>query len=438
MTGSDLVDARKAPPWLVSLARLGRTRDYTLTFVTEFATLGCSLAALKLAAVAWGAAGFGEYVLARRTLSLLQLPILCGMSVAVTRYVARARSGAVPGAERRYFTAGLLASVTSVGFALLALNAVPGPVAALLLGSSSYSSMVRALSLAIAGLGLHGVAYGFLRGRLSMIRANALQALNLGIIPVGALAAARWGVVAVVTVTGLAWCVVSGVAAGLILRRTPCAKGARGGIRGAVRELVGYGLPRVPGEFALGALFTLPVTVAVHYRGVTMAGFIGLAVALVTMMGSLFAPLGQILLPAVTARAARGDRHGIEGDAWRVTGLCLVIAAAGAVAVEGLAGWLIPRFFGREFWGSVPVIRIVTLGALPYVGYVVLRNVLDALHTAPLNAKNLIVALGLFLITALLAGSAEAVPVALTVALFGLGGLSAWDAHRLLGSVRLE
>ncbi len=436
MTGSDLVNGRKTLPWIVSLARLGRTRDYALTFVTEFATLGCSLGALKVAAVAWGAAGFGEYVLARRTLSLLQLPILCGMSVAVTRYVARARSSTAPGTERRYFAAGVLASMTSVGFAVLVLNAVPGPVAGVLLGSSSYSGMIRALSLAIAGLGLHGVAYGFLRGRLSMARANAMQALNLGLIPLAALTASRWGVVAVVTVMGVGWCVVGGVATAVILQRTARAQDGRSGLGGAVRELVGYGLPRVPGEFALGALFTLPVTVAVHYRGVTMAGFIGLGVAFVTMMGSLFAPLGQILLPAVTARAARGDRHSMERDAWRVTGLCLVVAGVGVGMVEGLADWLIPTFFGREFRGSVPVIRVMTIGAVPYVGYVVLRNVLDALHTAPLNAKNLVFALALFLTASLLGGSAEGVPVALTLALFALGGLSARDAHRLLGSVR--
>jgi O-antigen/teichoic acid export membrane protein len=414
---------------------IGRRRDYALTFLTEFATLASTLLALKLAAMSWGASGFGEYMLARRTLSLLQLPILCGMGVAVTRYVARARAGHNPVAEHVYFTAGSLVAVITALVAALILNLVPGPLAALFFGSPDHTGLVRALSLMIIGIALHGVAYGMFRGQVAMGRANFLQAINLGVIPVAVLLPSGLTVVQVVTVTGVLWCLIAGLAVVITMRPAPNEVWNRSLVRAAAGELLRYGGPRIPGEFALGALFALPVTLAAHYDGLAAAGFVGLGVSVLTMIGSLFAPLGQIVLPAVSALSVgkRGPR--LSEDTWRLTGLCLGIAGALTLGVEVGAPFFIPRLFGPEFTPAVPIIRIMSIAAVPLVAYTVLRNVLDALHESPLNANNMVVSLGVFLLLVLAIDSGYRVPIALTAGLFVLGALSVIHARRELARV---
>lgn len=432
MTLSSQVEGTQLTPSLRLFGGIGHRRDYALTFLTEFATLGSTLVALKLAADAWGVSGFGEYMLARRTLGLLQLPILCGMGVAVTRYVARARSASAPAAEHHYFIAGVLFSAMTALAAAIVLNLAPGPLAALFFGSAAYGGLVRALSLMIAGMALHGVAYGMFRGRVAMARANCLQAINLGVVPLAVLALPGLTVVQVVTLTGLLWCLIAGLAIGGIIRAVPSQAWNRRSVGMAARELLRYGGPRVPGEFALGALFALPVTVAAHYEGAAAAGFVGLGVSALTMIGSLFAPLGQIVLPAVSALSVGQGAPRLRDDAWRLTRSCLGIAAALAAVVEVGAPFFIPGLFGQEFAPSVPIIRIMGIAAVPYVAYIILRNVLDALHELPLNAKNLAVALAVFLLLALTMNSGFRVPIALAFGLLALGTLSAYDARREL------
>jgi len=414
---------------------IGRRRDYALTFLTEFATLASTLLALKLAATSWGATGFGEYMLARRTLSLLQLPILCGMGVAVTRYVARARAASDPVAEHIYFTAGALVAVITALAAAIMLNLAPRPIAGLFFGSPDYAGLVRALSLTVTGIALHSVAYGMFRGQVAMGRANSLQAINMGLVPVAVLTPSGLTVVQVVTLTGVLWCLIAGLAIAAAVRGAPNDVWNKRLVRAAAGELLRYGGPRIPGEFALGALFALPVILAAHYDGVAAAGFVGLGVSVLTMIGSLFAPLGQIVLPAVSALSVGQRAPRLAKDTWRLTGLCVGIAGALALGVEVGAPFFIPRLFGPEFVEALPIIRILSIAAVPFVAYIVLRNVLDALHESPLNAKNLMVALGVFLLLALSIDSGYRVPIALSAGLVVLGALSVVQVRRELARV---
>ena len=75
----------------------------------------------------------------------------------------------------------------------------------------------------------------------------------------------------------------------LVLRSSGRVADGFSGTGEAARALLWYGVPRVPGEFALGALFTLPVTLAAHRAGAAQAGFVGLCISLLSMAGSLFA-----------------------------------------------------------------------------------------------------------------------------------------------------
>jgi O-antigen/teichoic acid export membrane protein len=418
---------------LGTLAGLGRTRDFLLTFGTEFGTLACMLLALKLAAARWDTAGFGEYVLARRTLNLLQLPLLGGMGLAVTRYVARAHSGGDRKAELQFFVAGILIVFATLTVACLVFAAAPRAVSRALFGQPS-GPLLGAVAIATAGLVVHGLGYGMLRGRLSMVTANLLQAVNLGLLPLLVLAWPGWSVPAVLAGLGSAWLLTSGATIAAVVRSSGALADGLRGTREAARALLWYGLPRVPGEFALGALFALPVTFAAHRAGAAEAGFVGLGISLLSMAGSLFAPLGQIVLPTVSRLAATDDRHRIASRSWRLAGTCVALALGATALGILLAPLVIPRFLGAEFMAAVPGIQLLLLGLPPYVVYIVLRAVLDAVHTRPLNAKNLLIALGSFAVIAL----AGHIAASLAAALWLLGGLTVLDAHRAFARMRQE
>src|SRR6266849_4226568 len=65
-------------------------REYAGTFATEFTVLACQLLTYKLAAHFLGKAGFAEYAVARRTISLIYPLPLLGLGIALPRYIAQA------------------------------------------------------------------------------------------------------------------------------------------------------------------------------------------------------------------------------------------------------------------------------------------------------------------------------------------------------------
>ncbi|HEU4680967.1 MAG TPA: lipopolysaccharide biosynthesis protein [Gemmatimonadales bacterium] len=411
-----------------SLGGIGRRRDYVLTFAAEFAALGSSLLVLKLAAAYWGTTGFGEYMLVRRSLGFLYLPILCGMGLAVTRHVAMARARGER-TEQSYFLGAVLVTAATSGAAAVLLNVLSRPLAVLIFSSGDYAMLVRALAVAVPGLAFHGVAYGMFRGRMAMLQANALQVVNLAVVPAAVFSLPGLSVAQVTTLMGLVWSGVSVCAIGGVLQGAPHAVWKRDGLAAHARELLQYGVARIPGELALGALLALPVLLAAHSSGVERAGFVGLGVSLLSMLGSLFAPLGQILLPAVSSMWVQDDHMALWRKIRTLALRCLGLAVILVAVVEGLAPWGLVTFLGPEFGAAVPVVRTLCLALIPFVAYVVLRNVLDALHARPLNAKNLVLALGIFLAGASLGASPRVVVNAFAIGMLALGLLTIRDVR---------
>lgn len=417
---------------LATLSRSRLVRDHLMTLATEFGVLCASLLLLKLAALFTGPVGFGEYLLARRLIGFIQLPTLCGIGLALTRAVAIVHARGAAASEWAYFDSALLVTgCTSlvVGLGLLVLSP---EVAAAGMGHRELAGLARSIVPGVAGLVLHAVAYGLLRGRRTMVQANLLQGINMGVIPMLAFLLPNVTVSRIVLATGAAQLA---VALGVIvaLRSTgPARRGWRAMWTGPARELLGYGAPRVPGELMLGALGALPVMAAAHFGGAVAAGQIGLGQSVVTMLGAMVAPLGQVMLPSVSARVASGRVEGLARALWWLTAVCAGLTLIAVLVLELLASWLIPAVFGPDFVGAVGPVRLMALGAVPYIAYIVLRNVLDAIHTEPLNTWNLAAALLGFGVVLGVGRSEAAVPPATVAAMSVLGFMTIASARRSL------
>ena len=420
--------ARRRPPR--SLRALPLRADVGVTFAVEFLVLGASLLTLRLAATHWGAAGFGDFVLARRALGWIQLPALLGLHLALARFVAMAEAAGRFREAAGYLRGGTQLIVASLAALVALLLVLQRPLAFLLLGDAGATDTMRAVALAIAGLVAHTVAYGALRGRRRTRAANALQALSLGIVPLVAITLPGVTVVRYLTLTGGAMLVGGALVAASMARGVRGATPSPGVTRSLRRELLAYGAARVPGELALGALFALPVVLAAHRAGAVAAGQIGLALSLLQLVGALFSPLGQAMLPAISARVAKGELAAVRRMV-RLTALGgIALATLSVMVVVGATPWVLSRFFGPEFVPAVPLVRIVVVAGVPYGVYVLLRAVLDAVHCRPLNARNLVIALAAFLVVALTVGTTWGLASGILVAMTVLGGRTLLDALR--------
>ena len=400
------------------------------TMVTELLVTIAGILVLKFAAALLGPVGFGEYSLSRRAVGMLYLPLVMGLGIAAPRYIAIARAGAMPGYTESAFatatlTAGLLPPLTII----LLLNIAPPIGATILFGSSALAHMVPPASIALAGIALHGMVYAVYRGRSEMKFANTLQSIDLGIIPVTAFLISRNDAAAVLTTTGVGWLIVSGAALLHVLYRE------RGDWRGlaTMRQHLGvllrFGLPRVPGEFALVGLFAIPALLAVRSHGVVAAGQFSAALSVLTMAAGSFAPVGLVVLPRASAQVATGDLAGLRHLVLRILGGGILLAAIGVIIGELLIPPFIRWYFGEAFLPAVPYFRAILLGAIPYAIYILMRSILDALDVRAVNSRNLVVTLAVVVILCLVNRSLMWMSGSIVAALVLLGSLTLRDTY---------
>ena len=364
------------------------------TMLTEILVTISGILLLKLAASLLGPVGFGEYALSRRAVGLLYLPLVMGLGIAAPRYIAIARAGALEKySESAFATATLSAGLLPALVVVLLLNLRADWGAILFFGTSELAGLVPPATLALAGIALHSMVYSIYRGRSEMGFANAMQLLNLGVIPVAVFALAHHSASAILTATGAGWLLVSGVALLHVLFRER--KGWRGiaSLTEHLRLLLRFGLPRVPGEFALVGIFAIPALIAVRAHGVVAAGQFSAAMSVLAMASGAFAPVGLVILPRASAQAATGDIAGLRRLCLRILGGGILLASAGVLVGELVFPSFIRWYFGAAFVPAIPVFRAVLIGAIPFAVYILMRSILDALDVKAVNSRNLIITL---------------------------------------------
>ena len=413
-------------------------KDYAFTFAAEATVLTATLVMYRVAATYWEPDVFGEYMLARRTLGLIYAQSLLGLAVSIPRYIAVARPGGASVAQAgRYLLGGLILA----GAALLVVGALflgfPTPIAALFFGDGSYSVLLPPLYACTVGVTMHILAYGYFRGHLRMKRANTLQMINIGLVPLAAFAIPNLRVAGILWITGITWSLLAG---GVLLTTVLGEIGIREfrapDLGRRIRELLRYGLPRLPGDLALTALLTLPATIAAHRSGMEAAGHMAFAIAILGMIGSFFSPIGLVLLPSASAMVARGEVQGLRRNVGRLLVVGIGVTGLGVGLLILIAPTLVTWYLGPEFRSAAGVVRVIGLGAVPYVVYLLLRAPLDAVTVTALNARNLLVGLAVFVILAAAVPNTAGAAWALVAGLSVTGVLTVWDTfHRLRPAV---
>ncbi len=396
-------------------------REYLHTFTLELGLLVTQILVYRFAATYWGPVGFGEYALGRRAIAIMHPAVMLGTGIALPRMLAW-EAGSTE-ARQKGFLAGAVGIVaTALGVVTLPLILVPDRMGALIFGQPGQAPLARALAVALAGVCLHVVTYAYLRGRFRLRVANWLQFVVLGLIPAAVFLIPDQSVAQLIFRAGLATGVVAGGALGAQLITGP----APDGIGVTARRLAGFGVTRLPADFLHMLLLSVPSIVVAHRAGVEAGGQAAFALSLVIMAGSVFAPIGLVLLPHASRLAAAGSRRELRRHVQR---LAVGTAAAGVVMTligELVAPVAIAAYLGPRFDDAVPIVRLCLLAVPPYALFVTLRSALEAVDERAVNARNLAIAVGagaLAVGLGLAAGGSTAAILAAVVAAITLLGV---------------
>lgn len=408
-------------------------KDYIITFIAEFFILISSILVYKLAANFLGKDGFSEYALSRRAISFIQPVLLVGLGVGIPRFIAYADASLSDKNSDSYFISGLtIASVITFIF-MFFVNLFKNQFAFIFFGNHLYGYLVFPMSLMIFGLVFHSICYSYFRGKLMMIRANFIQMINIGIIPIFIFLFFGKTVSQVLIFTGIIWSFTSLVFIISILSHIKFEKINM--LISCTKELLVYGIQRVPGDLGLAAFLLLPATITAHVEGVRKAGYVAFGVSLLNMISSVFAPISLIFLPQSSHLIANEKISLLKHYTFLILKISLGLTSVGLIIFEIFANQIIKIYLGNAFSEIVVIGRIILIGSLGYVIYIVMRSIIDAYYVKAINSKNILISFLIYLILALLVlltiRSYLYLTISFVIALFILGGLTLWDVKRI-------
>jgi len=370
------------------------SKNYVLTYITEFAVLISGVLVYKLAAGSFGKDGFNEYSICRRTLSFIQPLLIMGFGVGLPRYIAIASANNLTKKISSYFYSAFIILAAVMLLVSVAFMLFDHQLSFLFFGNESYYTLIFPLLIMLGGMVLHSLCYSFFRGEIRMNSANILQLLNMGLVPMTIFAFGK-NIYHVLLLTGFAWIFVSLIFFIYIVMKL---KPEKEHLFESGKELLKYGLQRVPGDVALGAFFALPTYFMAHLvnDNLDSAGNAAFAISLLNMIGAAFGPICLLLLPQASKAIAARDYTSLKKYSKEILILTLVVSGLGLLIAEVFASPLISLYMNGDYPDLVTVVRIVMPACVGYAVYISLRSILDAYHVKAVNTRNIFLCFVLF------------------------------------------
>ena len=384
---------------------------------------------------AMGSNPLAQYLLVRRIVGWIQSTLIVCSALALPYYVSKQTS------EREsveYFIAALLTDSSIVIATAILLLSAPKFFSHWLFGDSQLSGFLFPLSMWALGYVFHASTFGYHRGRLEMLTANALQLVNIGGIIFVAFAffERSRNMMAMLAWTGILMIAFSAVYA---IPRVNILGCSRTQISTKAKQQITYGLPRIPSQFGFIGLTALGPIIALHYLPIQDVTFLLLGGTLFNAFSLSVMPLSVVLLSKVSRMLSENRAEEVsqrletmQTGVLHISIFTMLIAMV--FADVGLRIWL-----GKSFVNGTGTIRILLLG-VPFYAYISsISSSIDAAHVKAHNSRNVIVSLACYFA---LAGIAvwlaprpflsQAIALVWSITLVILASLTARSAHQLL------
>ena len=371
-------------------------KDFLVTFITEFCVILCVLATYKLADSFFGQKGFTDYSIVRRVIAMIQPVFLIGMHITIPRQIAFYVNESRQKSSEIFLSAVIILFSISL-FTSLVLLLFKKQFAILLFDNISYVKFITPLMLMLAGMTFHSAVYGYYRGMGLMNKANLMQIIMLGVIPLLSIYSAA-GVAPFLVITGVLWIIFSLI---FLLTIIIGLKFSFSSVIKNIRSTLGHGIQRFPADLGIAALLSMPVVFFTHAFGTTESGYLAFSISLLSMTGAALKPIGLVMLPHATLLVATKQYSELNSKIKKMIVYFLLLSAVVIIGYELLSPVLLSVFLGRTGTELVFISRIVMAAAAGYMFYVFFRSIIDAADYRSYNTVNILISLSILLILSL-------------------------------------
>lgn len=381
-----------------------------------------------------GAEEFGAYSLARRLLSMSIPFSTLVMGVAMLRYIAFSKDN---NSKNNYFLSGLILVIVT-GFILVIIGIIfKHQLSQLIYHNKKYLPLFMATLFMLIGFSFFDILYAYYRGCGKILYANLWQicVMSLGPIIIAWKYSSSGRVDIIIFLMGILLftsfipIIFHTIKAVIMARREGFKIGEN------IKELFQYGLPRTPGGLALEGIITIGPFLAPYFGSIKDAGYLAVGQSLLKVAESGMVAFNIVALPKFAQLLGEGRNNFIKEKVTDIMSLCFHI---GLFATIHLFLWLdeiVLLWLGPQYINIIPLMKVTVIAIIPYLSYVMLRQVLNAIEKRPLNTINCLFSFVIVLIfsfgLSLLGFGVMGLAIGLVIGYFALGLLTIGYLFRL-------
>ena len=340
---------------------------------------------MRFLAKGLGPEEFGAYSLARRIISNIAPIAILSIDIALARYIAMT-------SEKKLKASYIVSSVISTGIALALLLIIA--VAAshrlthLIFPSNNFMNLYYASLFLLCGYCILTIVYAFYRGEQKFNTANSLQLCLMAILPflISYFFAYKKNSSVIMFLMGSAFYL---SLFPLVLIITKIKLPRFSDVKASMKTLLKYSLPRVPAGFFLAGLLTLGPFLAGLILGLEEAGYFVIGQSVFRIMESAIVGFGLVALPKVSQLLAEDK---VEYLKLKIEDVLIMVFQLGFFITIHTFIWsreIVLVWLGSEYIEAVPIMQILILSLGPYLAYVTLRSIVDAVEFRAINTFNL-------------------------------------------------
>jgi O-antigen/teichoic acid export membrane protein len=358
--------------------------DVFFTLVGSVVTMLLTIMSYAIAARILTTESFGQYMLLKRVTAFIIPCVALGLPTALTRWLAINRNKDQAEKMNYVIVVTSIIAISFIGFSVFMSN-VPQQIGSLLLGAYWDQLYLPMIGL-IVGMVVYYQVHAILRGNLSIRLVNYMNVLVVGLIPL--MVFVLFGDFPFASLVYAIGATTACISLLFLLGQFKFPKAMTICSSSFIehgKEALGYGIPRVPGVFISQLMLSLGSIILAKQNDAN--GVLAITAGLnIVLMGAAFvAPVGVVLLPRGAEMVGQNRKAELKILSSK---LIVIVIYLGSLV---LSQWMILGEEILRLWLNfnnqdiiVPAM-IVSLAIPFYMAYEILRNLLDAVTSKPLN-----------------------------------------------------
>lgn len=374
-------------------------KDYFYTFLTFGISFITTIFVYYFISHEYSSEDFEKFNLSRRLMGIVQVFLMMGFAVSLPRSIALLTEGKIKSIfiATNIYVSLLLVILFSLVFALIC-TLFPEFIGLLFWNSTNYSDLVIIISVCMISMVCYQIVFSVARGVMNIFLANTMTVLS-AIIPVTSLIFFN-NIEAFYIFTSVSNFSLATIFFLLLVKLNNYRFFFSFKLfkRQAVK-LLNFGLPRIPGDFAIEGIMSLPVFVTAHLKGSSEASHLSFAISLLSMLGTLLAPVNLILLPLSANLIASKNMGVLKNHINKLFLLFIPVVIILTIVFNLSTDFILEVYLNSPNDNMEMYLKIVSLSFIPYMIYLLLRSVNDAFYSRPVNSINSIISLTAFLVS---------------------------------------